>query len=142
MPIRLTFSKVLEPHTQRPPAPAGPHSHDGLGVLQHTGLWSEGGHGARPVQGAGPPVERAEQSGAGGGSGQPCSLSGTFHPMTALSLWPRGPPWPRRSPESTRCPGSTASGDTGAHLAQPQNKDTPEQALISGRLEPELCRCL
>ena len=31
-------------------------SHDGLGILQHAGLWSKRGHWARPVQGAGPPV--------------------------------------------------------------------------------------
>lgn len=65
-PQVTTFHSAVIPqqHTlsRRPPA-APRHSHDGLGVLQHAGLWSKRGHRARPVQRASPPAGRGDTPG-------------------------------------------------------------------------------
>lgn len=65
-PRVTTFHSAVIPrqHTlpRRPPA-VPQHSHDGLGVLQHAGLWSKRGHRARPMQRASPPAGRGDTTG-------------------------------------------------------------------------------
>lgn len=93
LPTPPTFSEALQTHME-PPHTVAPHSHDGLGVLQHTGLWSKSGHWARSVQRAGPPVGR--EQGTGCWLRAACTASRErFHPSAGpCPVWPRGtPPW-------------------------------------------------